>query len=135
MDAGVNRSIATDFSVHRLTGFEALHLLIARAGLMVAFPVRDTHPVDVLLGGGVVEVRVCLFGSSGIPLGQAVTTKSGESHQVDILHIAARLQMGYQGTKCRGFCQGLLIFGHGLSLNYNELRFLTKNFHAGNRYK
>jgi hypothetical protein len=64
-----------------------------------------------------------LFGGRGVPFRQAVATKAREVHEVDILHITALLQMGYQRSKCRCFGLGLLIFCHGLLLTYNGMLF------------
>jgi hypothetical protein len=47
-----------------------------------------------------------VLGGCHVPLGQAVSTKACEIHQVNILHIGALLQVCYQPPEGSGFKLG-----------------------------
>ena len=46
--------------------------------------------------------RAVMFGGGFVPFGQAVAAESGQVHQVDVLNIAALLQMLHEAAECRG---------------------------------
>ena len=49
------------------------------------------------------ERLTTLFGRFAIPVGKAISAKTGLRHQIDVLYITARGQVLQQATKCSGF--------------------------------
>src|SRR5690625_6040236 len=68
-------------------------------GLMALLPLFVGHAVDVPASPRIVQVFALLFRRGDQPLGQAVATKPGQLHELDVLHVLAAVQMLQQATK------------------------------------
>ena len=71
--------------------------------LVVAFPFLDRHAIDCCSGLVIVHIKPAVSGRSQVPFRQAVPAEAGQIHQVNILNIAAFLEVFDKSAKCGGF--------------------------------
>ncbi len=67
--------------------------------LVITFPFIHGHAVNRLSGLVVVHIQSSVSGCSQVPFGQAVAAETGQVHQVNILNIAASLQVLEESAK------------------------------------
>ena len=63
---------------------------------MLGLPREEGLAVDMFAGGMFFHRHAAFDGRVAIPVGQAVAAEAGADHQVDVLHVAARSQVGHQ---------------------------------------
>src|SRR5699024_5785420 len=103
---------AAGIGVQMLRLFHARDLLGARLLLMLRLPVSIRHAVNALAGILITDFDTAQLGLGAKPFRQAVAAKAGQIHQIDILHVAALLQVGDQVAKGGGFNLDTGIFIH-----------------------
>ena len=70
--------------------------------LVVAFPFLDRHAIDCRSGLVIVHIKPAVSGRSQVPFRQAVPAEAGQIHLVNILNIAAFLEVFDKPAKCGG---------------------------------
>ena len=80
--------------------------------LMSGFPGPERLAVDALARRVLVDVDAARLGSFAVPVGEAIATEAREYHQIDVLHVAALVQMFEQAPERGGFELDFLI-AHG----------------------
>ena len=91
--------MSADHSVQRFGCFKLILLLWRRFVLVITFPFIHGHTIDRLSGLVVVHIQSSVIGCSQVPFGQAVAAETGQVHQVNILNIAALLQVLDESAK------------------------------------
>src|SRR5690554_2244438 len=95
--------------------------------LVMGFPSAVRHAVNVFAHRFVLKLNLLFFGGFAVPATQAITAKSRQTHQVEILHVFPFLQVLDQAPKSSRF-QSLagvrikLRYGH-ISLLYTSRQF------------
>src|SRR5450432_3234694 len=86
-----------------LRSVECRQLCRRRFPLMLRLPLRKRFAVDVLAGLVPGHVDAVLRRGLAIPVGKAVAAEPREDHQVEVLHVAALVEMLQQAAECGGF--------------------------------
>ena len=73
--------------------FEPQKLLIARLGLVRGLPFVVRHAVNALARILIAQANAGVCSADMVPLGEAVPTESRKDHQLDVLHVGARLKV------------------------------------------
>ena len=78
-------------------------LLGAGFTLMLCLPLGEWFAIDEFAGLILAQRLAALLGCLAVPVGQAIATEARLGHQIDVLHVAAAIEMLQQATKCGSF--------------------------------
>ncbi len=82
-----------------LVALESGQLGRARLALVALFPLAIGHAIHPFPGGVIIHRQPLFLGRGQVPLGQAIAAETREIHQVDILYIAATVQVFQQASE------------------------------------
>ena len=81
---------------------------------MLRLPLSVRHAVDPLAGPVIVEISLERLGLGDEPLGEAVSAKPGEVHELNVLNILSPIEVGEEPPKRGGLQLGACSVIHGL---------------------